>query len=57
MGAAQVLYNKIGPGVPAEMIDIKENSSAGLIEGNRLDGRGECVALAQPLAPCSDTDD
>jgi hypothetical protein len=37
----QVLNNKIGPGVAAEGIDIKEGTHDGLISGNTLDGTGE----------------
>ncbi|WP_217709717.1 right-handed parallel beta-helix repeat-containing protein [Amycolatopsis sp. Hca4] len=37
----QVLDNKIGPGVAAEAIDIKEGTHDGLISGNTLDGTGE----------------
>ncbi|CAG2182125.1 unnamed protein product, partial [Oppiella nova] len=36
----QVLNNKIGPGVTAECIDIKEGSCCGLIKGNTFDGSG-----------------
>lgn len=37
----QVLDNKIGPGVAAEGIDVKEGTHDGLISGNTLDGTGE----------------
>ncbi|KAG7671327.1 hypothetical protein Ndes2526B_g02180 [Nannochloris sp. 'desiccata'] len=37
-----ILYNTIGPGVTAEMIDIKEYSSDAIIKGNILDGRDLC---------------
>ncbi|WP_372665859.1 right-handed parallel beta-helix repeat-containing protein [Amycolatopsis kentuckyensis] len=37
----QVLDNKIGPGVAAEGIDIKEGTHDGVISGNTLDGTGE----------------
>lgn len=37
-----VLYNKIGPGVTADLIDIKQNTRDGLIEGNILDGSSMC---------------
>jgi hypothetical protein len=37
----QVLNNKIGPGVAAEAIDIKEGTHDGLVKGNTLDGTGE----------------
>ncbi|GAB4815908.1 hypothetical protein N2152v2_002954 [Parachlorella kessleri] len=36
----QVLYNRIGPRVTAEMVDVKENTQHGLIEGNTFDGSG-----------------
>ncbi|CAG2182145.1 unnamed protein product, partial [Oppiella nova] len=36
----QVLNNKIGPGVTAECIDIKEGSCCGVIKGNTFDGSG-----------------
>lgn len=38
----KILYNKIGPGVTAEPIDVKENSKNGYIIGNYLDGRDLC---------------
>ena len=37
----QVVNNRIGPGVAAEGIDIKEGTHDGLISGNTLDGTGE----------------
>jgi hypothetical protein len=37
-----ILYNTIGPGVTAEMIDIKQYSSNAIIKGNILDGRDLC---------------
>ncbi|TCO60495.1 right-handed parallel beta-helix repeat-containing protein [Actinocrispum wychmicini] len=37
----QVLDNKIGPGVAAEGVDIKEGTHDGLIAGNIFDGTGE----------------
>ena len=40
--ANHVLYNHIGPGVTAEMIDIKQFTSGGIIKGNVLDGRDLC---------------
>lgn len=42
----QILRNKIGPGVTAECIDIKENSGPGLIQGNTFDGSGELAGAA-----------
>lgn len=38
----KILYNKIGPGVTAEPIDVKENSKNGYIIGNYLDGKDLC---------------
>ncbi len=38
----KILYNKIGPGVTAEPIDVKENSKDGYIIGNYLDGKDLC---------------
>ena len=38
----KILDNKIGPGVTAEPIDVKENSRNGVIRGNVLDGRDLC---------------
>jgi hypothetical protein len=35
-----VLNNKIGPGVAAELIDIKEGTLSGTISGNTFDGTG-----------------
>ena len=43
--SVQVLYNTIGPRVTAEMVDVKENSQYGLIEGNTFDGSGESPLL------------
>jgi hypothetical protein len=40
-----ILYNTIGPGVTAEMIDIKQYSSDAIIKGNILDGRDLCGCL------------
>ena len=37
-----VLYNHIGPGVTAEMVDVKQYSSNAIIKGNVLDGRDLC---------------
>ncbi|WP_394851173.1 hypothetical protein [Pendulispora rubella] len=36
----QVINNRIGPGVTAESIDIKEGTTGGRIEGNTFDGNG-----------------
>lgn len=36
----QVLYNKIGPYVAAECIDIKEGTTGGLIKGNTFESQG-----------------
>ena len=36
----QVLNNTIGPNVRAEHVDIKEGTRAGVVRGNRFDGRG-----------------
>jgi hypothetical protein len=36
----RVLNNRIGPGVAAEPIDVKEGTHHGLISGNTFDGRG-----------------
>jgi len=36
----QVIGNRIGPGVAAESIDIKEGTFNGVIRGNTFDGRG-----------------
>jgi len=38
----KIFYNKIGPGVTAEPIDVKEHSRDGIIRGNILDGRDLC---------------
>lgn len=38
----KILYNKIGPGVTAEPIDVKENTRNGVVKGNILDGRDLC---------------
>jgi len=37
-----ILYNTIGPGVTAEMIDIKQYSSNAIIKGNILNGKDLC---------------
>jgi hypothetical protein len=36
----QVLGNRIGPGVAAEHVDVKEGTSGGVIRGNVFDGTG-----------------
>lgn len=36
----QVLGNRIGPGVAAEHVDVKEGTSGGVIRGNAFDGTG-----------------
>ncbi|GAB2808949.1 hypothetical protein GCM10027200_05930 [Lentzea nigeriaca] len=36
----QVIGNRIGPGIAAEPIDVKEGTHNGLIQGNTFDGRG-----------------
>lgn len=36
----QILNNQIGPDVGAELIDIKEYSTGGVIQGNHFDGHG-----------------
>lgn len=36
----QVLNNRIGPGVTAECIDIKEGTTGGIIRGNKFDATG-----------------
>lgn len=36
----QILYNKIGPFVAAECIDIKEGTTGGLIKGNTFESQG-----------------
>ena len=36
----QVLGNRIGPGIAAEPIDVKEGTHHGVISGNTFDGRG-----------------
>jgi len=36
----KVLNNRIGPGVAAELLDIKEGTVDGLISGNTFDGTG-----------------
>lgn len=38
----KIMYNRIGPGVTAEPIDVKEHSRNGLVIGNILDGRDLC---------------
>lgn len=43
----QILNNTVGPGVTAEMIDVKENTQGGLIQGNYFDGSGEQAVVAQ----------
>lgn len=35
-----VLNNRIGPGVTAEEVDVKEGTTGGLVQGNTLDGSG-----------------
>ena len=37
-----VINNRIGPGVTAEMIDLKQNSVGSVVSGNILDGRDLC---------------
>jgi len=36
----QVLDNRIGPGVAAELIDVKEGTRDGIVRGNTFDGTG-----------------
>jgi len=38
----KVVNNTIGPGVTAEMVDVKENSSFGVVADNMLDGSSLC---------------
>jgi hypothetical protein len=52
----QILANRIGPYVRAEMIDIKERTTGNIIEDNIFDGKGECplsrvAQLAAHMAP------
>jgi len=42
-----VLHNKIGPGVTAEEIDVKEGTTGGLISGNTFDGSSMATGAAQ----------
>lgn len=37
-----VIDNRIGPGVTAEMVDLKQNSVGSVVSGNILDGRHLC---------------
>lgn len=43
---ATIAGNSIGPGVPAEEIDVKEGTSNGVISGNSFDGRSMTKALS-----------
>ncbi len=36
----KVLYNRIGPGIKAECVDIKEGTTGGLVRGNYFDATG-----------------
>jgi len=36
----QVLNNRVGPGVTAEAVDVKEGTTGGTIDGNTFDGSG-----------------
>lgn len=40
---SNVVYgNVIGPGVTAELVEIKEHSTGNVVEGNMLDGSALC---------------
>ena len=42
----QVLDNRIGPGVAAEEVDVKEGTTGGVVEGNVFDGSGMVAVTA-----------